>query len=296
LRRLNGNLQTLTGTLAPSTAPRTGRLRPRLVQLQVTQSNAPPTALFNAECNGLTCVLDASVSLDDKPGLTYAWDLNKSPGGSASGATVTVTYPHAGQRTVTLTVTDAQGLKSSISKTLTITDLPIASFTAHCVGLTCTFDASGSATNSPGPLELSWRFGDGQTAFNVVGPSHTFAQPGTYSVTLQVVDYSTIPNRVGIITKQVIVGTTERRGPLAAFTYSCTGQQYAHQCSFDASSSRAGSTIVSYRWEWGNGRNETKTTPTVRNTWAAPGTYRVTLRVTDAAGLSSVASQQVVVP
>ena len=93
------------------------------------------------------------------------------------------------------------------------------------MGLTCTFDASGSATNSPGPLEFSWRFGDGQTAFNVVAPSHTFAQAGTYSVTLQVVDYSTIPNRVGIITKQVTVGTTERRGPVAAFTYSCTGQQ-----------------------------------------------------------------------
>ena len=73
--------------------------------------------MFTAECNGLTCVLDASGSLDDKPGLTYAWDLDKFPDGSATGAKVTVTYPHAGQRTVTLTVTDAQGLKSSISKT-----------------------------------------------------------------------------------------------------------------------------------------------------------------------------------
>ncbi len=80
MRRLNDNLQTLTGTAAPAyiglpAAP----LRPRLVQLQVTQSNAPPTALFTAECNGLTCVLDASGSLDDKPGLTFAWDLNKFP-------------------------------------------------------------------------------------------------------------------------------------------------------------------------------------------------------------------------
>ena len=62
------------------------RGRPRLLQLQVTQSNVAPTALFTVECNGLTCVLDASGSLDDKPGLTYSWDLNKYPGGSATGA------------------------------------------------------------------------------------------------------------------------------------------------------------------------------------------------------------------
>ena len=294
VQRLNDNLQTLTGTLAPSTLPRTGQLRPRLVQLQVTQSNAPPTALFTAECNGLTCVLDASGSLDDKPGLTYGWDLNKFPGGSATGAKVTVTYPHAGSRTVTLTVTDAQGLKSSISKTLTITDLPIAAFTTTCTALTCTFDSSPS-TNGSGPIGARlWTFGDGQTAFNPVAPSHTYTQPGTYSVTLEIWGNSILERAV--ITKQVTVGATERKAPVATFTYTCTGQTNPHQCAFDASGSTDDTNIVSYRWEWGNGRSETKTIPTVRNTWVAPGTYTVTLRVTDADGLIAVTRQQVVVP
>ncbi len=293
VRRLNDNLQTITGTLAPSTLPRPGRLRPRLVQLQVTQSNAPPTAVIDAQCNGLTCVPDGSGSLDDKPGLTYAWDLGKSPGGSASGAKVTVTYPHAGQRTVTLTVTDAQGLKNSVTQTLTITDFPIASFSANCVGLTCTFDASAS-TSDVMPLDYGWRFGDGQIGFNVA-PSHTYAQPGVYSVTLQVLDSNT-PGRFAFITKQVTVGSVAKQPPMAAFTYTCANQQYAHQCSFDASGSSDDVGIVSYRWEWGNGRNETKTIPTVRNTWAAPGTYTVTLRVTDTDGLIAVTRQQVVVP
>ncbi len=293
VRRLNDKLQTLTGTVPPSSLL-TGRLRPRLVQLRVTQSNAPPTALFNAECNGLTCVLDASGSLDDKPGLTFAWSLDKVPGGSATGDKVTVTYPHAGQRTVTLTVTDAQGLKSSISKTLTITDFPIAAFVVNCVGLTCTFDSGASQTDAP-PLETHWLFGDGQTAFNVLATSHTFAQPGTYSVTLEVLD-SNVPGRFGVITKQVTVGAVQSTQPVAAFTYSCKDLSHAHQCAFDASGSTDDTGIASYRWEWGNGRSETKTRSTVRNTWMSAGTYLVTLHVTDEDGLTAVTSQQVVVP
>jgi probable HAF family extracellular repeat protein len=296
VRRLNNNLQTITGTLPPSYTPANARLRPRLVQLQVTQSNAPPTAVIAAECNGLTCVLDGSGSLDDKPGLTFAWDLNKFPGGSATGAKVTVTYPHSGQRTITLTVTDAQGLKNSVSKTLAITDFPIAAFTTSCSGLTCIFDSSPSTNNGAPITERVWSFSDGQIAYNVTAPTITFAQPGTYSVTLEVfgTNFST---EHAVLTKQVTVtGAPPNQPPTAAFTYTCTGQAYPHQCAFDASSSTDDKGIVSYAWQWGNGRSETKTIPTVRNTWAAAGTYNVTLTVKDAGGLTSNVTRSVIVP
>ena len=293
VRRLNDNLQTLTGTTTPL-FPIVQRARPRLVQLQVTQSNVPPTALFDAQCNGLTCVLDASGSLDDKPGLTFAWDLGKAPGGSATGAKVTVTYPHAGDRTVTLTVTDAQGLTSTISKTLTVTDFPIAAFTTSCTGLTCTFDSSPSDNNGAPIGERNWDFGDGQTAFNTLAPTHTFAQPGTYAVTLEI--FGDVFTQHAVVTQQVTVGEVERKGPVAAFTYSCKEHSHAHQCAFDASTSTDDAEIVSYRWEWGNGRSETKKHATTRNTWAEPGVYRVSLTITDARGLKNTAVQQVTVP
>jgi PKD repeat protein len=84
--------------------------------------------------------------------------------------------------------------------------------------------------------------------------------------------------------------------PVASFTWSCVGQQYPHQCAFNATASTDDVGIVSYKWDWGNGRGETKTLPTVRNTWAAAGTYSVTLTVKDAAGQANSVTLPVVVP
>jgi probable HAF family extracellular repeat protein len=282
VRRLNDNLQTLTGTAAPSaTAPVTGRLRPRLVQLQVTQSNAPPTAVFTVQCNGLTCSLDASGSLDDKPGLTYAWDLNKFPNGSATGAVATVTYPHASTRTITLTVTDAQGLTSTLSKTVTVTDYPVAAFTYSCTGLTCTFDPSGSTNNGAPIEEYLWTFGDGQAAASS-NPSHTYAQPGTYAVTLEARDYTN--NRRGSITQQVTVSApAQNQPPVASFTFSCSNLT----CSFDGTGSTDDKGIVSYVWDLNKFPGGSATGPTTTATYPHAGSRSVTLTVTDANGLSN---------
>jgi len=290
VRRLNDNLQTLTGTAAPSsTGPDIQFLRPRLVQLQVTQSNAPPTALFNAECNGLTCVLDASVSLDDKPGLTYVWDLNKFPGGSATGAKVTVTYPHAGSRTVTLTVTDSHGLKNSISKTLAITAFPIAAFTTTCTGLTCIFDASPSTNNGAPIAERNWDFGDGATAFAYTFvTSHTFAQPGTYNVTLEILGNNFSTERA-VITKQVTVTVPPQNlAPIAQFTIFCSNLA----CAFDASNSIDDHGIVSYAWDLNKFPNGSATGVSVTTTYPHSGLRNVTLTVKDAQGLTSSITKQ----
>jgi probable HAF family extracellular repeat protein len=292
VRRLNDYLQTLTGTAAPSyTTPGIEPLRPRLVQLQFTQGNARPTALFNAECNGLTCVLDGSVSLDDKPGLTYAWDLNKFPGGSATGAKVTVTYPHAGSRTVTLTVTDSYGVKSSISKTLAITAFPIAAFTTSCTGLTCTFDSSPSTNNGAPITERVWTFSDGQSAFDVLAPTITFAQAGTYSVTLEV--WGKDITERAVLTKQVTVtGTLQNHAPIARFTFSCP----TTTCTFDASSSTDDGGVVSYAWNLDKYPGGSATGAKVTTTYPHGGLRNVTLTVKDAQGLTNSVTRAITVP
>jgi len=284
VRRLNNSLQTLTGA-----SPSDGNLppsggRPRLVQLQYTQGNARPTAFFSVECNGLTCVLDASGSLDDKPGLSFAWNLGKYPNGSATGAVVTVTYPHASQRTVDLTVTDTFGATSSISRTFTVRESPIAAFTYSCTGLTCSFDSGGS-TSSGAPISWRiWTFGDGQSTVgtDAIAPSHTYAGAGTYPVTLEI--WATDQSERAVITKQITVSApAQNQAPVARFTVSCTNLV----CTFDATSSTDDKGIVSYAWDLNKYPGGSATGSTVTTTYPHAGPRSVTLTVRDAGGLTN---------
>lgn len=115
VRLLNDRLQTVTG---PTTFQWSG-LPIRVVRIAF-EPNAAPVARFTSSCTGLTCRFDASTSSDDDRIVSYAWDLGKSPGGAATGVTATAVYPHAGARTVTLTVTDSKGKSSSTSQTFTV--------------------------------------------------------------------------------------------------------------------------------------------------------------------------------
>ncbi|MEO6527334.1 MAG: PKD domain-containing protein [Gemmatimonadaceae bacterium] len=118
VRLLNDKLQTLVGS--PAFAP-SGQTSPRLVQLVVTP-NAAPVARFTFVCAGLTCTLDASTSSDDKGIVSYEWDLNKYPDGTATGVTTTVVYAHSSTRNVTLTVRDANGLTNSVTQAIVIVE------------------------------------------------------------------------------------------------------------------------------------------------------------------------------
>jgi|GEM_PF-6438472 len=79
----------------------------------------PPESGFTCYFSDLTVTFDASSSYDpDGFIVSYSW--NFGDGSTASGQTVTHTYSSAGTYTVTLTVTDNEGLTSSTSKQITV--------------------------------------------------------------------------------------------------------------------------------------------------------------------------------
>ncbi len=64
---------------------------------------------------------------------------------------------------------------------------PIAEFSASCNDTSCDFDASASRDNDGEIISYQWDFGDGNTGSGIAA-SHTYAEPGQYTVTLTVMD------------------------------------------------------------------------------------------------------------
>jgi len=69
--------------------------------------------------------------------------------------------------------------------------------------------------------------------------------------------------------------------PTANFTSSCTGLS----CNFTSTSSDPDGSVASYSWTFGDGTTSTAQNPS--HSYAAGGTYAVTLRVTDNQGAQS---------
>jgi PKD repeat protein len=135
-------------------------------------------------------------------------------------------------------------------------------------------DADGTVTG------YTWSWGDGSPDSTGVSPSHTYANPGPYTVTLTVTDnkgsasepVSQLINVAAPNAKPTAVITDP--GPAAAGT----------EVEFDGSqSSDTDGVIVSYQWSWGDDTPDGTGVETV-HTFATAGTYTVTLTVTDDGG------------
>ena len=94
-------------------------------------------------------------------------------------------------------------LKSAYYSALVVDNhLPEPVATANASGLTAAFDGSGSSDPDGALTSYRWDFGDG-TSGTGANPSHSYAAPGTYNVTLTVAD-----NLWSDVTRSVTVPVT----------------------------------------------------------------------------------------
>lgn len=160
---------------------------------------------------------------------------------------------------------------------------PVAWFTSQgCNGPACSFDGSGSWSGIGPIMSYTWDFGDG-TSGSGATVAHTYAAGGTYRVTLTVID------NAGVSASRALdVGINAP--PVASFTTAGT----ALTCIFDGSgSSDPDGMIANYRWSFGDGTAGSGVT--VSHTYAASGTYAVSLTVTDNLGATGVRAGSVTV-
>ncbi len=125
----------------------------------------------------------------------------------------------------------------------------------------------------------SWDFGDGSTSPEV-NPTHTFRNPGIYTVRLRV----TGPGGRSNVSRDIVVQGSAP--PIASFTQSAITGPSPLTVQF---TDRSTGNITGRSWNFGDGTTSNQTNPS--HTFTAVGTYNVLLTVTGPGGSSSVRRQ-----
>jgi len=160
---------------------------------------------------------------------------------------------------------------------------PTANFTFTTNNLTASF--TDTSTDSDGTIaSRAWNFGDGGTSA-ATNPSHAYAAAGSYPVTLTVTDDGGATNT---ISKTVTVSTSNVP-PTANFGFTTTYLM----ASFSDGSTDSDGSITAHAWNFGDGGTSTSINPS--HTYAAGGTYNVTLTVTDNLGATGSVTKPVTV-
>jgi PKD repeat protein len=177
----------------------------------VTVDNVAPTATFSAPASvdqgtsialSLTSPLDPS-SADTTAGFTYAFDCGDGGGFGAYGASSSTNCPTAasGTRSVGGKIRDKDGGVSTYTATVTVNAVapsvnapataPEPSNEGSAAAASATFSAPGA--NAPFTCTVDYGDGSGVQAGGVsgnscTGPNHTYADNGSYTVTITVTD------------------------------------------------------------------------------------------------------------
>jgi len=258
----------------------------------ITVNNAPPVAEAGPDQTineGDAATFDGSSSTDpDDTNLTYQWDFGDgSP--TANGVSVNHTYQNGpANRTVTLTVTDGDGVIGTDTLQVTVNNVaPTAEAGSDQTvneGDPVTFNGSGSDPGGDG-LTFEWDFDYDGSNFTVdatdQNPSTTFPDvPATRTIALRVTDSDGAVSAVD--TAQVTINNVP---PTARANASATAITLGETITFDASaSSDPGADTLTYQWDFGDTITGSGVNPTY--TYSSAGQYDVTLTVTDEDGAS----------
>ncbi len=247
----------------------------------------PPVASFLISCEGRRCDVNASASTAAAGIASYTWNWDdETPTTTTTVPTTFHVYAWNDTFIVTLTVTDNNGATALTTRTVNVLDYPpTAQFYVVCNALTCTADSEASGDDF-GIVNYHWTWGDGQTTTGgsaVSAPSHTYAAPGTYTITLVVTDGA------GQTAEYTQTVTPSSSLPTASFTINCV----ARSC--DANASASTGSIVSYFWDWDDEGLSTTTVPTAHHDYPYDGTFTVRLTVTDTNGNQATTTRQVTI-
>jgi PKD repeat protein len=224
---------------------------------------------------------DGSASSDNVGVVNYTWTFNDGGPQTLYGVSPAHTFARPGSYTVTLTVRDAAGNSATGAMTVLVNDVtpPTAS-----AGLDRTVNEDtivmldgGASSDNVAVVNYTWTFVDGtpRTLYGML-PTHTFANPGSHTVTLTVRDAAGNAN-----SDTMTVTVLDVTPPTADAGADASGVE-GTDVSFDGTASTDNVGIDNYTWDFGDGATAYGSTATHR--FASAGVHTVTLTVRDAAG------------
>jgi len=239
--------------------------------------------LANFDFDG-TCAGSAVQFTDLSQGNLVLWTWNFGDSGSGSGNTSTQqnpahTYQQPGIYTVTLLVQNSNGCYDTGIRTVTILPKPVVNFSYNngCAADTVHFNSSSYVAVAT-TVSWLWEFGDNTTSAET-DPTHIYALPGTYIVSLSIINQNGCTNSK---THQVQITVP----PIAIFSSnspSCSGTAVL----FDDMSSTSNGIISTWSWDFGDGSNSVinaPANPNVVHSYAAAGIFEVILTIYTSTG------------
>jgi len=217
-------------------------------------------------------------------GTITGWDWDFGDNTSSTLQDPAHVYPGPGVYDVTL-VASSGSCTGTVTYQAFVYDTPVADFTTANVCLGEPADFLDNSTVANGTIvDWAWDFAGLGTANGSPSASFTFANAGTYPVTLAVLSSDMC---FAVHTENITIYPT----PVAAFTAPdvCEGQPTV----FTNQSTVSSGTIALNAWDLGDLNQSANASPT--HTYATSGTYTVTLGAASNFGCIGITSQDVTV-
>jgi len=232
---------------------------------------------------------------DGEPIESWTWSVKGSPPGAtfdlqgANTPTASFLGNLAGDYTLELkacsytTLCGTDYVTVHIAANLPPTAVATASPTTVYVGGQVCFNGSGSTDPENGPLAYMWDFGDSTEGSSVPAPCHTFTAEGTFTARLVVTDEPGLTDD-DILT---IVVRMPNYPPVVSPTAMPNTGTAPLTVQFAANASDADNNPLTYAWNFGDGTTSSAANPS--HVYPAPGTYTVSLTVSDGQAATSAA-------